>query len=293
MVRAVAVVAEAANQLPVGETAQASPNQAANTAKGFWRVEPRDAEDGTPDINFRVLMVGAPRDQRDLKNEVERALTILKSLYRKPEDSGKLREAVSKLLALSQVGLVGPNASPVVAFDALRALESDIIERESGPIKNLYMRKLGGWAALFGGIGLLLYLVCEHFRWLPFDEFYRYRRVFLVWSGAMLGAWASFASRKVTLTFADLVALEDDKIEPQLRLIFTGSLTAILALIFSTGVADVKIGLFQASSLMHSGSISLLLGAFAGLAEKALPSAVMSRATSVITAVTPGPNPSR
>lgn len=292
MVRAVAVDAEAGSP-PVEEAAQDIPAQTANAPKGFWGVEPRDAEDGTPDINFRVLKVGAPRDQRDLKNEVERALTILKSLYRKPEDSGKLREAVSKLVALSQVGLVGLNASPVVAFDALRALESDIIERESGPIKNLYMRKLGGWAALFGGIGLLSYLVCEHLRWLPFDEFYRYRRVFLVWSGAMLGAWASFASRKVTLAFADLVALEDDKIEPQLRLIFTGSLTAILALIFSTGVADVKVGMFQASSLMHSGSVALLLGAFAGLAEKALPSAVMSRATSVITAVTPGPNPSR
>ena len=292
MARAVAVDADTAAP-PVEDTAQSTDDQTTNAPTGFWGVQPRDAEDGTPDINFRVFKVGAPQNQRDLKNEVERALTILKSLYKKPEDSGRLREAVSKLVALSQVGLVGRNASPVVAFDALRALESDIIERESGPIKNLYMRNLGVWAALFGGIGLFSYLVCEHFRWLPFDEFYRYRRVFLVWSGAMLGAWASFASRKVTLAFADLVALEEDKIEPQLRLIFTGSLTAILALIFSTGVADVKIGLFQASSLMQSGSVALLLGAFAGLAEKALPSAVMSRASSVITAVTPSSNPSR
>ncbi len=35
--------------------------------------------------------------------------------------------------------------------------------------------------------------------------------------------------------------------------------------------------------LLGSGTVALLLGVFAGLAEKALPSTVMSRATSVIT----------
>ena len=172
-------------------------------------------------------------------------------------------------------------------MDALRALEADIVEREAGPIKNHYMRKLGGWALLFGGVGLTAYLFCQHFPTIPFAEFHRYRTVFLVWAGSMAGAWASFASRKVVLGFADLVALEEDRIEPQLRLIFTGTLTIILALVFATGVADVEVGSFKASGLMHSGAVALLLGAFAGLGEKALPSAVMSRATSVITAVNP------
>jgi hypothetical protein len=172
-------------------------------------------------------------------------------------------------------------------MDALRALEADIIEREAGPIKNQYMRTLGIWASAFGGAGLVAYLVCDHYPTVPFDEFYRYRTVFLVWAGSMAGAWASFASRKVTLTFADLVAIEEDRIEPDLRLIFTGVLTTILALVFATGVADVEVGSFKASGLMHSGSVAILLGAFAGLAEKALPSAVMSRASSVVSAVNP------
>jgi hypothetical protein len=103
----------------------------------------------------------------------------------------------------------------------------------------------------------------------------------------MVGAWASFATRKVILSFRDLVALEEDRVEPQLRLLFTGLLTVILSLIFLTGVADVEVGSFQASSLLDSGTVALLLGAFAGLAEKALPSAVLSRASSVITAVNP------
>jgi hypothetical protein len=234
-----------------------------------------------------VLQSGAPEDQRTLKGEAERALTIVKALYRKPDDSSKLNEAVAKLVSLSQVGLVGANASPAVALDALRALEADIVEREAGPLKNQYMRKLGVWALVFGSASLAGYLLCEHFPTIPFDEFHRFRKVFLVWTGSMAGAWASFASRKVVLAFADLVALEEDRIEPQLRLLFTGTLTMILALVFATGVADIEVGAFKASMLVQSGTVALMLGAFAGLAEKALPSAVMSRATSIITAATP------
>lgn len=257
-------------------------------AGGYWRVEPRDAEDGTPDINFRVVHPGAPRDQRELKNEAERALRIIKAIYGSADDRPKLNEAVAKLVALCQVGMVGPSASPAVAGDALRALEADIVEREAGPIKNHYMRKLGGWASLFGGAGLAAYLFCHHLPWIPLEEFVRYRTIFLIWTGAMAGTWVSFATRKVTLTFADLVALEEDRVEPQLRLIFTGVLTVILALIFVTGMADVRVGTFAASSLVRSGTVALLLGAFAGLAEKALPSAVLSRASSVVSAVAPG-----
>lgn len=282
----VALAPAAENRTSNVGLSEGDPGQQA-TPTGFWGVEPREAADGTPDINFRVFQNNAPQDQRELKGEAERALTIIKALYRKPEDQPKLNESVAKLVALCQVGLVGPDASPAVAIDALRALEADIVEREAGPIKNQYMRKLGGWALGFGSAGMAAYLLCQHFPSVPFEEFYRYRTVFLVWAGSMAGAWASFASRKVTLSFSDLVALEEDRIEPQLRLLFTGTLTIILALVFVTGVADVEVGSFKASSLADSGTVALLLGAFAGLAEKVLPSAVMSRATSVITSVSP------
>lgn len=254
-------------------------------ARGFWGVEPRGGVDDTPDINFRVCKPNPPQEQRELKAEAERALTIVKALYRKSDDRAKLDEAVAKLVALCQVGLVGPNASPSVGRDALRAFEADIVEREAGPIKNQYMKKLGGFSSIFGAAGFAIYLAYQHIPNLPVVEFYRYRPIFLVWAGAMMGAWVSFASRKVALTFSDLVALEEDRVEPQLRLIFTGALTVILSLIFATGVADVEVGAFKASAFMESGAIAFLLGAFAGLSEKVLPSAVMSRATSVVSAV--------
>lgn len=248
----------------------------------FWAIEPRIGEDGAPDINFKVLKSGSPHSQRELKNQAERVLSIIKILYSHPENKVKLHEEVTKLIALCQVGLVGKDASPEVGHDALRSLEADILEREEGRIKNRYMRKLGAWAAFFSVIGVSLYFSYNHIICLPFDEIYRYRNVFLVWSGAMVGAWASFASRKVRLTFSDLVAVEEDRIEPPMRLIFTGVLTVILSLVFVTGLADIQVGEFRASGLVSSGTVALLLGAFAGLAEKALPSTVMSRANSVI-----------
>jgi hypothetical protein len=144
------------------------------------------------------------------------------------------------------------------------------------------MRKLGCWSGIFGISALALYFLYDSFSALPFKQIYSHRNFFLTWSGCMAGAWASFASRKVTLVVGDLVALEEDRIEPQLRLLFAGVLTMILGLIFSTGVADINVGSFQTSNILKSGSIAFLIGAFAGLAEKALPSAVMARATTVI-----------
>ena len=259
----------------------------AEPPQGFWGVSQRVGEDGLPDINFLVFKPNPPQDQRDLKNAVERALTIIKALYSKPQDRQKLNEAVAKLTSLSQVGLVGLGASPTVGFDALRVFEADIVEREAGPIKNQYMCKLGLWAIRFGAVGVIAYFLYTYLPSLPFEKIYQYRNFFLVWTGCMAGAWASFASRNVTLAFNDLVALEEDRIEPQLRLLFTGVLTIILALIFTTGVADIHVGTFQASNILRSGSVALLIGAFAGLAEKALPSAVMARANTVITAINP------
>jgi hypothetical protein len=115
-----------------GETDGAVPD--GKLALGFWGVEPREAEDGTPDINFRVFQPNAPRDQRDLKNEVERALTTVKSLYGKSDEQRKLREA-------------------------LRAFEADIVEREAATIKNQYMRKLGIWSCFFAGVGMIAILL--------------------------------------------------------------------------------------------------------------------------------------
>jgi hypothetical protein len=47
-------------------------------------------------------------------------------------------------------------------------------------------------------------------------------------------------------------------------------------------IANVVIGGFRASNLLNSGAVAALIGALAGLSEKALPAAMMQRASSFI-----------
>ena len=265
-------------------------HEPSNNIASFWGVEPRESEDGSLDINFRVYDANSPLEQRVLKNDVERVLSILKRLYHSQADRPKLEDAFSKLLSLAQVGLVGQNSSPTIAADALRSLEADITAREAGPVKNQYMRTLGIWALIMASVAsvmlVIIYVLTWHFSGFEKTVFYKYRNILLVWNGCMAGTWASFATRKVSLSFSDLVMLEEDKIDPPLRLVFTGVLTIILSLTFSTGIANIQVGAFQASSILISGSVAFLIGCFAGLAEKALPSAILSRADSIVSSAT-------
>ncbi|WP_454758747.1 hypothetical protein [Caulobacter segnis] len=255
--------------------------QDAKPDKGFWTVEERADANGNRDIFFGVIRQGCPTAQQQLKDEIERTLSVLRVLYGKDT---KFNEAFDKLLALAQVGLPGVDPAVSTAKAALASLQAEVVGREAGRIKNTYMVKLGSWALLGGALGFLAFFILDqNFPWVSLRIF-KYRYFFLLWSGCMAGAWVSFATRKAILSFFDLVAVEDDQVEPPLRLLFTGILTVILALVFTTGLANVVIGGFQASSLLVSGSTAILVGAFAGLSEKALPAALMKRAQDFIAA---------
>lgn len=252
--------------------------------RGYWAVEPRNEEDGTPDIYFKVVAGGCPADLLTLKGDIERTLSSALSIYNRAVDRPKLNEAAAKLTKLAQLGLVGPKPATPEAAAALQMFKLDVVNREAGRIKNDYMLLLGRWALGFGVACAIAFFVFDHWPNLPPPQIYRYRNVFLVLGGCMAGAWASFASRKVSLSFDDLAALEDDKLEPPLRLAFAGVLTTVLILVFCTGFANVVIGSFNGSRVLSSGSVAVLIGALAGLAEKALPAAIMQRATAFISA---------
>jgi hypothetical protein len=247
--------------------------------KSYWIVAERLGDDGQKDIHFKVVAPGCPSEQQSLKNRIERTLSNLRAIY--PNGGPKFNEAFSKLLGLSQVGLVGSNPSVTVAEAALDSLQAEIVDREAGRVKNDYMLKLGRWALGFGFVATVFYFLLDWYgTYLP-RQLVHYRTFFLLWTGCMVGAWCSFASRKVVLTFFDLAQLEEDRIDPPLRLIFAGLLTSILGLVFVTGFANVVIGTFEGAKILHSGSIALLSGALSGMAEKALPAAVMQRAQSL------------
>jgi hypothetical protein len=261
----------------------ASKDENANGPKegpvGYWIVAEREGNDGQKDIHFKVVAPGCPSEQQTLKNRVERTLSNLRVIYAAGDP--KFNEAFAKLLSLSQVGLVGAKASVAVAEAALDSLQAEIVDREAGRVKNDYMLKLGYWALSFGCTSTALYFLLDNYGSLFPRQFFHYRTFFLLWTGCMIGAWCSFASRNVVLTFFDLGQLEEDRIDPPLRLIFAGLLTSVMGLVFVTGFANVVIGTFEGAKILHSGSIALLAGALSGMAEKALPAAVMRRAQSL------------
>jgi hypothetical protein len=245
---------------------------------GYWTVEPRKGQDGQPDIYFGVLKAGCPADQQRLKNEIERTLSALRVLYT-GSVGGKFEEALTKLLSLAQVGLVGQSPSTSVAEAALESLQNEIVDREAGRVKNDYMIKLGKWALAFCVAGAVLYFLSGT-EWSP-SQPRDYRNFFLLWSGCMIGVWCSFAARKAVLTFFDLARIEEDRLDPPLRLIFSGMLTFILGLIFLTGFANVVVGAFEGAKFIHDGAVALLIGALSGIAEKALPVAILQRAQTI------------
>ncbi|MEA3035112.1 MAG: hypothetical protein QOH04_871 [Sphingomonadales bacterium] len=237
--------------------------------EGWWEVCEDKVPPGAPrDIFFGVVKSGAPPNVQALKADVERTLSSLRLLYPVETAQAKFDQAFVQLLSLADLGLCGRKPAVSEAAAALDSLKTDIVNREAGRIKNRYMLQLGAWAVLFGILSAMLFFIFEQWPNLPSDEVYRYRHVFLVWSGCMAGAWASFAGRKVTLGFFDLSNLEEDRIDPALRLLFTAVLTTFLVLMVTSGFANIIIGGFDASHLLSSGSVALLIGAFAGLSEK-------------------------
>jgi hypothetical protein len=266
----------------------ASESTAANAVahEGWWTVAREGGESGEmQDIFFgRTNKPDAPPELLELRNRVDATLCNLQLIYAEARQRAVFDDAFDKLVSLAILGLTGKDPAVREANAALDSLQSEVTNREAGRIKNGYMLTLGKWALGFGVVLSLLYFLCTYNKEVPPGEIYRYRRTFLVLTGCMAGAWASFASRKVVLGFFDLANLESDRIDPALRLIFAGALTTFLVLIFSTGFATLKIGDFIAADAISSGSTALLLGALCGLSEQALPAAMMARAKSFLDA---------
>lgn len=228
------------------------------------------------DIHFAVIE-GAPNpipeDQATLQREVSKTATILRTMF--DGDDDRFNRYFPSLLALAQLGLVGKEAQVKLALQALESLRNTLLEQEGGRVKNEYMRKLGVSALIFGAVPLLLGLTLY--------PTYKYVSVtLLVWGGCMAGCWLSFGLRKVVLEVEDLHRLEDDRVEPNLRLIFTGLLSLVILLMFLTGFSEVTVGFFSTSELLSDRYVAVLIGVICGIGEKALSKRVTNGAATFL-----------
>jgi len=97
----------------------------------------------------------------------------------------------------------------------------------------------------------------------------------------MLGVWLSFGARKTVLRFEDLNILEEDRLEPNMRLLFAGFITLIFSLLFYTEAITIEIGNISSKSISDNTIISIIFGTFLGLSEQVLGKKITKKAASI------------
>ena len=245
---------------------------------GYFRVY-RDTQN-PKDIHFEQLPLvnneKIPDEQLDLRDQVDKSLTVIRMLFEK--DEALFEQHFRSLLMLSQLGLVGDSANPVLAMRVLNTLQEEIVSSQGGRIKNGYMLHLGKYSCLLGFPVLLLGIVLH--LWCSLNS--EIKSFMFLWVGCMAGVWLSFGARKIVLSFSDLHILEKDRLNPIIRLIFAGLLTIVIGLFLSTGGLVMEMGTLSTKSFSSSPQVALLIGLLCGLSEQALSMKVSQRAKQLL-----------
>ncbi|MBC3887858.1 hypothetical protein GH810_05995 [Acetobacterium paludosum] len=272
---------------------------------------PAKSTDNSDDQTPAESPVPIPTAKQALFEKIVTANTIIKSLYFN-EDTDihvadhKVNDAIKKkyfkkLLSLAQAGLAGEMAQPALATSALERLKDEITIVEGQRIKNTYMKELGLRAFLSSLIALLLFLItstaifsgqatfADVFFKRP-DTFVFFESGFLsvismcsvIWIGAMLGTWVSFAARNPTFNFERLSILETDRMEPTIRLIYIGICAIIFSLFLSSGIVALEIAGFSTANINESISTQIVIGLLCGLTESKIGSFIHSKTEAVI-----------
>jgi hypothetical protein len=256
------------------------------------------------DLRINTKDVKIPEEKARLKVELDGALTVVKVVFGEREKSigwrawiigryaarieavqARLHEYITELAGIARVGLT--NMDPTQAAFAradLARFKEEFRAREGGTVKNRYLRRLGGYCLLATLLMALGYGAAGEAD--PGTVWHDFRNFFLLAMGTAIGTWLSFSLRRVTLTFDDLAVLEEDRLDPSLRVLFMVGLTTVVGLLFWTHAVSVGIGDLESSSaIQQHGAGALLVGLLAGIAERALGTAVSRRATDFAAAI--------
>jgi type IV secretory pathway VirB2 component (pilin) len=150
------------------------------------------------------------------------------------------------------------------------------------------------WASKFSVLCLLSYVVLMHFAstkdaW--FIEYLGRLRIdaeiaadfMLLWVGTFVGVCLlSYAIRTHEVTVAALTRTDEDHLMPQIRLVLTGALATLLAVIAMIDLGDVAIGSAKLSQIVTKATLAFLLGAMFGISEQKLSKTVLKRVDNII-----------
>lgn len=262
---------------------------------------PPDATALVTDIRIDVRDVRIPEDKQRFKVDIDQAATVVKATIAGSESEQlprplrwlarvadfaqtqqridpqqKLSEYLRALAGIARVGLmnVDTTQTPFAAL-ALNGFKAEFVAREAGVVKNNYVLRLGLHALAALLVAVAFYLIARHMA--DGSLMFRFRNFFVLVAGAAVGTWLSFSIRRVELGFNDLANLENDRLNPGLRVLFIIALTTVVGLLFWTKAVTVGVGEFQ-SNFQMSGTHAALIGALSGIAERAMATAVGRRA---------------
>ena len=232
------------------------------------------------DIHFAVsqAVTEVPEIQLQFVDEVHRTLTVIWALF--PQNDSKFLNYYNHLLGLSKFAVEGDRAEPKHGLMALATYQADIVAREGGRIKNNYMKKLGLYAFGLCLPSILIYLLFLYQKYVPINLLTVC--FFALWGGCMAGVWLSFGARKTTLKFENLHILEEDLLEPVIRLFFAGFLTLTLGLLFYNEVVSVTLGKMVTTNISKEINVALLIGVFCGISEQALSTTITEQAAKLL-----------
>jgi hypothetical protein len=266
------------------------------TRPGAFEIRRPDQSEMEEGISWQEIIfltkLPPPPDQLKLRADIGTTLMTLRAIFRdknegtcpKTMTATQRRYAAyrDKLVGIAQIGLQTP-ADPNSARQWLEELRADILLREGPRVKNSYMGNLGVAAAALAAVSAVVYLLLRNNP--QVHLLYAYRNLFVLLTGTMIGTWLSFGLRRPKIEFKDLSALEEDMMEPAVRLIFTGLIAITIAFVFATGMVNVNIGGLSSARLLDDGSSALLIGMLLGVSELALPGVLTRRASQFVSEV--------
>jgi hypothetical protein len=226
-----------------------------------------------------------PPDQQDLIFAVGSAVEIIRTIYK--DDQKSFADYFAQLISLAKLGLEGENAQPALAQRALEHIKIEIIDREAGKVKNQYLRKLGAKALLLGlpffVAGTAINFLHTHLGMRSMNKDYTdLASLMLMWSGTMVGVWLSFAITRTIIGFEDLTIIEKDRLEPTVRLVFTGILSIVFGLLFIKNAISIQLGSFTSDNILKDPVTAFLIGVVLGLNEKIVGSTLTKKTSTVL-----------
>lgn len=264
---------------------------------------PDPSNENAVDIYFGVSSATnqpIPKEQADLQVEIGKVLRSVNLLYRGSDRATSDRNKVQfrnyyvRLFRLAQVGLEGQNAAPEIAKNELDSVKADLIDDESGRVKNGHLVRLARAGAMLStpfAIGYVIFRLIEpNSRPATFLAALNIERdVFsnfmILWLGCFLGVWLSYGVRTTNFTLSDLTVTDSDRLVPTVRMLFAGSLTMLLGIVFNLGLVQVKLGTYSLNDFSTQPMLAFLLGTFCGISELLLPTTVAKRASDMISSI--------